>query len=718
MRCKRVRTPIMIQMEVMECGAAALGSVLGYYGKFLTLEELRVECGISRDGTSIINLLKAAEKFGLAAKALKKQASELFDFVFPAILFWEFKHFVVLEGFGKKGVYLNDPCMGPRRVSYEEFQRSFSGVILCFEKTAHFVKEGSPPSLFQDLRIRFKGMHNPFRFLFFTGCCLLVPNIVLVFSLVAIVDTVFSRVFFPWKGEYIQVIVLIACFTGILTWMQQYVMSRLNQKLSMRFSSEFLWHLFKLPTNFYSQRHASEVACRIGLNDTIAEILTGPVTSAVINMVLVVFYALIMFSIDIAIASIGCVFGVLNLIVAQQIFKSGSIERARLQPDLAKSIAQSLGILQNMEVVKVKGIESKVFSRWAGAYTNVVNSIQVIEKNNAGLSSMPVLLQSLAVAALLWIGSVHIIQGSLTPGKLIGLQLLLVSFFLPTNSLVGLSTQVQMLKLHLQRLNDVTKNKVDSIYLARRSKKDTKLKLMGELEFQNVTFQYAPLSPPAIKNISFTIRPGKWLALVGAAGSGKSTISKLAMGLFYPTSGKILYNGVPLENISVDLFRNSVASVNQEIFLFSGTIRNNLTFWNDQISDEVLFHAAQDAAIHDEISMRDKGYNSLLSEGGRNMSGGERQRLEIARAFLYEPSILILDEATSALDSKTEQEIVERIRQRGCSVLMIAHRLSTIRDCDEIIVLDQGCIVQRGTHEELKQISGVYQALVESEGSG
>jgi ATP-binding cassette subfamily C protein len=484
----------------------------------------------------------------------------------------------------------------------------------------------------------------------------------------------------------------------------------LNQKLSIQFSSEFLQHLFKMPMNFYSQRFSGEIAYRMTLNDSVVETLTGPVTSAFLNLLLVVFFAIVMISYEPLIASIGIFLGICNLFVMRWVFQVRANAYAAMQQSRGKSVEESISGLQNIETLKSKGLESDFFLKWVGYYTRQLNAIQSIGRKDVFASAVPVLFQSITIAFLLSIGSFKIVSGALSISKLMVLQSLMMYFLQPINQFVQFGALIQNMKIDLDRLKDVLDNKVDP-YLLKSSEK-TVSKLKGCLEFRNVSFKYAPLSSPVLENVSFILKPGQRIAFVGPSGSGKSTVTRLASGLYQPTEGEILYDGIPIHELSKESFTNSISVVNQEIFLFSGSIRDNLTFWNPSVPDDVLIKSAKDALIHDEISKRPKGYDSILLEEGRNLSGGERQRLEIARALIYNPSLIILDEATSALDSKLETIFSEKLRQRGCSALMVAHRLSTIRDCDEIIVLNKGVIAERGTHEELKSIGGIYSELI------
>lgn len=711
----RVKTPTIIQMEAVECGAASLAIILGFFGRYVPLEELRIDCAVSRDGSNAFNIVKAAEKYGLAASGHSKNLEDLQDGPFPMILFWEYKHFLVLEGFGKNKVYLNDPASGPRMIGVEEFNESYSKVCLIFHLTDAFQPAGKPRPLWAKLEKRLKNIPGAFSYIFFTGVALLLPGFAMPAFLVFFLDTFFSRSLISFPREFLWAVFLTALFAGTLTWIQSYFLNRLHSKLSLRFSSEFLWHLLRLPVSFYSQRYAGEIGYRMTLNDRVVDSLTGSILSTLLSTLLVLFYGALMLFYDPAIALIGIAGGFLNLCAMLLVFRARKNIYACLQQDLAKTVSESISGLQHIESIKAKAAEPNFFSKWAGYFVKNINSRQKIGQKDAILSTLPIFFQFLTLSALLIIGSCRIIEGTLSISMLMGLQLLLANFLQPITRLVSFSEMIQNMQIDLDRLDDVTKNPIDPLYLSRPASKKGPEKLTGALEFKEVCFQYSPQSPFVIDHLSFNLKPGQRIALVGPTGSGKSTAAKLASGLYLPTSGKILYDGQPIEEISHALFYHSITTVDQDIFLFRGTIRENLTLWNQKVPDELLIDASRDASIHEEILSRKDGYDSMLEEGGANLSGGQRQRLEIARALLYHPSLLILDEATSSLDSKTEWEISQKICERGCSVLMIAHRLSTIQDCDEILVLNQGKIEQRGTHEELKKVEGLYQKLVDSE---
>jgi NHLM bacteriocin system ABC transporter peptidase/ATP-binding protein len=710
----RVKAPTVIQMEAVECGAASLAIILGYYGKFVPLEVLRIDCAVSRDGSSAFNIIKAAEKYGLKGAGYEKTTHELIDGPFPMILFWRYSHFLVLEGIKKNRVYLNDPATGPRVIPLDELQENYSNICLSFEKTEEFVADGKPPPFFKKILERLQNVSGALTHVFFTGAALLIPGLAAPAFLMFFLNTFFSESLVSFPKFFLIAVFSTALLASILTWLQNSILNRLHSKLSLCFSSQFFWHLLRLPVSFYTQRYAGEIGYRTILIDRIVDSLTHSILASFFNVILVLFYGAIMFFYSVTISWIAIIGGALNLMATALVFQSRKNLFACLQQDLGKTASQSISGLYHIESIKSKAMETNFFSTWAGYYVKNINSTQKIGQKDALLSTLPVLFQFLALTALLYIGCMQVIEGHLTLSMLMGLQLIFFRFLDPISRFVGFSQLIQNMHIDLDRVDDVMKNPIDPIY-NEKVRKEFPPRLKGELEFQNVQFQYSPQSPYTIDDLSFSLKPGQRIALVGPTGSGKSTAAKLAAGLYRQNVGKILFDGHNLEEIPRSLFCSSIATVDQDIFLFRGTIRENITLWNPKIPDEVLIEAARDAGVHEEIMLRKEGYDTLLDEGGANLSGGQRQRLEIARALLYRPSLLILDEATSSLDSKTEWEISNKIRDRGCSVLMIAHRLSTIQDCDEIIVLKEGKIDERGTHEELKKKGGPYQKLIESE---
>lgn len=713
---KRIHTPTVIQMEAVECGAAALGIVLAYFGKFVPLEVLRQKCGVSRDGSNAYNLIQAAEAYGVKAQGFKAEIEDLKEMSLPLIVFWSFNHFVVVEGFSPKWVYINDPASGPRKVSYKEFDEDFTGVVITLEPTASFVKSGTPPRLMPMLKERLYGSGSPLFYICLAGLLLVIPGIAVPAFTQLFFDQVLKEQRLSWITIISTSLFSLSVIVAAITWLQHSILARFYTKLSSSLTTSFLWHILRLPMSFYAQRFSGEIAHRISINEQIANILTTKIAASTVSISLILFYALIMFQYNVTITLISIVAALLNLVLLWVINRSRNDAYSRVQQESGKSIGFAIGALQNIESIKACGNEADLFSKWAGYYAKRVNAQREINLKDIILTAFPPFLQNLATIALLGIGAWKVLQGELTIGMLLALQALLLTFLAPVAELVNLGSLFQTMKIDVSRIDDVMKNQIDPVLLQQAQKKEMDAtRLQGYLEFRNVTFGYSPLDPPLIENLSFSLKPGQRLALVGPAGCGKSTIANLANGLYVPWSGQILFDGLERKEIPLSMMQNSLSSVDQRIFLFAGTLKENLSLWDTTMSDQDLVEGAKDAYIHEEIIARQYGYEAEVSEGGSNWSGGQRQRFEIARALAKNPRILVLDEATSSLDSKTEEIISKNIRKRGCTCIMIAHRLSTIQECDEILVLDLGKIVQRGTHEELKSQPGLYRELVEKE---
>ncbi len=719
---KRVKTPTLLQMEAVECGAAALGIILSHYGRIVPLPELRQECGVSRDGSKASNVLKAARSYGLEAKGLKRDLGQLQELNLPYIVFWQFNHFLVLEGFSGQRVYLNDPASGPRTVSLDEFDEGYTGVVLVMEPGAEFVKGGRKANTLFSLRSRLKGAVAALLYCTVAGFFL---------TLAGLVEPVFSQVFVDeiliegrqaWLRPLLLGMAITAVFQGGLTLLRLRYLRRLKIKLSVGMSGSFLWHILRLPMSFYAQRFAGEISDRTRLNDQVANVLSGHLATTVIDTVMVIFYILVMFQYDEILTSIVVGFAAINILTLRWISRQRIDASQRLMQEYGKAAGASIAGLQYIETLKASGVESDFFSKWSGYYTKAINSQQELGIANQIFSGLPVLLTSLSSALLLVIGGWRVIEGNLSIGMLIAFQAIVQNFELPVNNLVGFAGTLQELEGNLIRLDDVLNNPTDtqienSVQQNQNiATQSLSARLQGYIELRNLTFGYSRLDSPLIENFNLSVQPGQRVALVGGSGSGKSTIAKLVTGLYESWSGEICFDGQLREEIPKEILTNSIALVEQDILLFSGTVKDNLTLWDTTVSDKNLRQACQDAAIEDVVNSLAGAYNSELMEGGANLSGGQRQRLEIARALAQNPSILVMDEATSALDAEAEKIIDQNLRRRGCTCLIVAHRLSTIRDCDEIVVLERGKVVQRGTHEQLWQVEGVYSRLIRSEG--
>ena len=717
-RPRRARTPTVLQMEAVECGAAALGIVLAHFGRWVPLEELRIACGVSRDGSKASNVVKAARRYGLEAKGFKKEPQALRTTRPPMILHWNFNHFVVLEGFGKKGrVHLNDPAGGPRVVTEEELDQAFTGVVMTFQPGPEFEKRGEPPRLIPALRSRLAGTRSALAFVLLAGLALVIPGLVLpVFSRV-FVDSVLLENRRDWLPPLLWGMAAAALMTGALTWIQQIYLLRLETRMAVGASSRFLWHVLRLPSEFFSQRFAGDISSRVAINDRVAQLLSRDLATNALGTLMIVFFALILFQYDAVLTLVGIAIVSLNVAALRWVSRKRVDGNRRLAQDQGKLLGTAIGGLQTIETLKATGGESDLFTRWAGYQAKVVNGRQDLERYTQVLDAVPPMLSAVNTALILGIGGLRVMNGDMTLGGLVAFQLLMALFIAPVNRLVSLGGKLQTVEGDMNRLDDVLRYRIDpAVGSGPGDLPDGgPVKLAGHLELRNVSFGYSRLDLPLIEGLSLTLKPGSRVALVGGSGSGKSTLSRLVTGLYAPWEGEILFDGRSRAEIPPGVMTNSLAAVDQNVFLFEGSVRENLTLWDSTIPLPEVVAAAKDACIHEDVAARPGGYESPVEEGGANWSGGQRQRLEIARALVGRPSILVLDEATSALDPTTESRIDEALRRRGCTCLIVAHRLSTIRDADEILVLERGKVVQRGTHDELKGVEGPYARLISAE---
>ncbi|MBT3327227.1 MAG: NHLP family bacteriocin export ABC transporter peptidase/permease/ATPase subunit [Gemmatimonadales bacterium] len=714
------KTRTLLQMEAVECGAAALGSVLGYYGRVVSLEELRTACGVSRDGVTAKNIIRAARSYGLEVKGYRSEIAGLEEnTTLPAVLFWNFNHFLVLEGFDEDRVFLNDPATGPRTVTRAELDEGFTGVVLTFERGPDFVEEGSEPSLIQALKGRLAGSETAVLYAILAGLALVFPGLIVPTFSRVFVDQILIQRLDSWVVPLLTGMALTAVLRGVLTWLQSYYLLRLKTKLSVAHSGRFFWHVLRLPIEFYSQRYAGEVSHRVQLNDGVAALLSGKLASTAIDLVMIVFFGALMFMYDWALTLLAIFIVSFNLLAMKLVSAQRIDGNRRLLQEHGKYEGALMGSLRNIETLKATSREADLFSKLAGYQAKLENASQDLSIKTQVLQLAPSLLTGIGNAAVLGFGGYRIMQGDLTMGMLVAFQSLQQSFVGPVTNLLGLGAKLQEMVGDMTRLDDVLRYPADpqvSTGLEASETDHAAEKLTGRVELKNLTFGYSRLADPLISDFSLTLEPGARVALVGASGCGKSTISKLVARLYEPWSGEILLDGTPLSDVPRAVFTSSLAFVDQDLTLFEGSIRENLLMWDETVPDLHVIQAAKDAMIHDAIVERPGGYDSKLKEEGSNFSGGQRQRLDIARALCGNPRILVLDEATSALDAVTEKQIDENIRRRGCTCIIVAHRLSTIRDCDEIIVLDGGRVVQRGTHEALvADGDGWYTQLLSSE---
>jgi NHLM bacteriocin system ABC transporter peptidase/ATP-binding protein len=722
-RARRVRTPTILQMEAVECGAAALSIVLAHHGRIVPLEELRVACGVSRDGSKASNMVRAARAYGLEARGLKTEPPALRTLPVPMILHWNFSHFVVLEGFGKGVAHINDPAAGPVTITETELDEAFTGVALTLKPTPAFKKQGEFPSILKSLRLRLRGASLAVAFVVLAGLALVGPGLVAPTFNKIFIDDILIRGLGDWMRPLILAMVVAALITGGLVAFQQAYLLRLEGRLSLWSSSSFFWHILRLPVQFFTQRFAGDIGARVSLNDRVSGLLSGELATTGVNVLMVGVYAVLLFQYDLLLASVGVVTASLNLVALNWVSRKRTTLTQQLQQDSAKLLGVSMGALQTIENIKASGAESDFFARWAGFQAKVVKAEQRFGLTTMLLSSVPPFLMAVNGTLILGLGGMRVMDGQMTVGMLLAFQAVLGSFLGPINQLVNLGGTLQEVKADMVRIDDVLRSRLDPGLDAGVTSRPSALvseagfgsKLTGRLDIVDLSFGYSPLDPPLIQNFSLSLQPGSRIALVGSSGSGKSTVARLVAGLQAPWSGEILFDGRPRAAVPRETLVSSLAMVDQDICLFEDSVKDNLALWDGTVPETDLIQAARDACVHEEIVTRAGGYGSTVEEGGKNFSGGQRQRLEIARALALAPSILVLDEATSALDPTTEKRIDDNLRRRGCTCLIVAHRLSTIRDCDEIIVMDKGKIVQRGTHDQMIDVIGPYRSLITAE---
>ncbi len=743
---RRVKTPTVLQMEALECGAASLAMILGYYKKYVSLEVLRVDCGVSRDGTKATNILKAARKYGLEAKGFKMEIEKLREVKAPAILFWNFNHFVVFEGFKGKKVYLNDSAIGRRIVEPDEFDESFTGVVLVFQKGAEFKKGGEKPKVWPRLKKRLGGLGSIFTFLGFLSFLYFIPGFVYPLFSRFFIDEILIKNSMNLLKPLLVAMAVTCVISTFLQAIQNTVLMRFQARLSLSSASKFIDHIFKMPVQFFVQRLPGELCNRISSCDSISALISGQLIGVVINLVSTIFFLILMLLYDIPLTIISVTLTAVVVVVFRITSERVKNKSFKIQMEDGKLSGITMSGIDMIESLKASGSENDFFMQWSGQQAKVLQETQRLVRTNTGNSIIPQLISSVQGILILTVGALRVMDGHLTIGMLMAFQTLLSHFSGPINSFLSLGSSLLSANADMQRIDDVMEYPIPKIFkedfesegvgsdgeagkthevsFERVSEKSVIFppplgyqpfkKLEGYISLKDIVFGYSPLAEPLINGLNIEFTPGKRVALVGATGSGKSTIGKLVSALYAPWSGEILFDGKSLSQIEKKQFAASVSVVNQSISLFEGTVKDNITMWDKTVPEEVYIQAAKDACIHDVIASRPNGYYSKVGEGGRNFSGGQRQRLEIARALATNPRIIIMDEATSALDAITEQTVDQNIRRRGCTSIIIAHRLSTIRDCDEIIVLDHGQIVQRGTHNELIAQEGTYKALIAS----
>ena len=714
----KARVPVIIQMEALECGAACLAMIMAYYGKWVPLEQLRVDCGVSRDGSSAKNVLIAARSYGFDARGYRMEPDDLVQGgTFPCIIHWNFNHFVVLSGFQHGKAILNDPARGIVSVPMEEFDKSFTGICLMITPTDGFVPGGKPKSVWKFARSRLAGTGAAVAFVVLSS---------LITVLMDIIRPGFSRIFMDrlltwknpeWLYPFLGGLAVISAVQILVSAVHAVYSNKLDGKMSVVGNMTFLWKVLHLPMEFFSQRMVGDIQDRQNANTSIAGSLINTFAPLALNIIMMLFYLVVMLRYSCILTVVGISSIVINMVLSQVITaKRVNMTRVQMR-DNAKLASATISGMEMIETIKSSGAENGYFERWSGYQASVNAQTAKFAKSNLWLMVLPSFVSTMTNTVITMLGVFLVMHEEFTVGMIMAFQGFLSSFVAPAESLISAGQTVMEMRTAMERIEDVMQYPEDPCFNNQDTEEEeiSYAKLSGNVELKNVTFGYSRLAEPLIRDFSMTMKPGSKVAFVGASGCGKSTIAKLISGLYQPWSGEILFDGKPISQINRSIFTGSLAVVDQDVILFEDSIASNIKMWDESIEDFAMILAARDAQLHDDIVLRDGGYNYKISEGGRDFSGGQRQRLEIARVLAQDPTIIIMDEATSALDAKTEYDVVKSIADRGITCIVVAHRLSTIRDCDEIIVLDKGLVVERGTHEELMTLGGKYKELITSE---
>ncbi len=706
------KTPTVFQMEMTECGAASLSMIFGYYGKFLPLEQMRIETGVSRDGCNARNILRCARKYGLECKGYRKEPEDLKKLKMPCLIHWNFNHFVVLEGFKHGHVYINDPAYGRRKLTLEDLDESFTGVVLTFQKTKEFKKEKKQHTTASFILKRMKGQWGVLFKLFFVGLLLVAPCLMLPVLSQVFIDDVLLNGYKDWLTRlliFMGSCLILKCglelYKGLL-------LQKLRSKLQLTSGLKFLNHMFRLPIEFFDQRYAGDLINRTDNNNDINDFASGQLTDTLLDILTASFYLVILILYSPLMTAIGAVNIFLCLLVTLVSNKRMKTDNIRMQMDAGKLSGAVCAGISITDTIKASGIEREYGNRLVGHQSKLSNVQQKMNRFQQILSILPQVAGQITDILLLLVGGALVIRGQLTMGMLVAFNSMFDSFNEPINNLIGFFSSMQKLKSNIRRVEDIEKYPTDISMAETKTSDDVVGKLNGNVELRDVAFGYSRLKEPLIEHFEIKVKTGESIAFVGPSGCGKSTVSKILSGLYNPWEGELIFDGKQAKEIPHNVITASVATVSQNIMLFSGSVRDNLTMWSSAVLEEDMVQAAKDACIHDFIMTCPGGYDYVLEENGANLSGGQRQRLEIARALTLKPTVLIMDEATSALDPIIEKNVLDNIRRRGITCIIVAHRLSAFRDCNQIIVMKNGKIVQTGTHLSLIRQEGIYRSMV------
>ena len=701
------KTPTIYQMEATECGAASLSMIFAYFGNYVPLEKMRVETGVSRDGCNAGNIMRAARKYGLECKGFRKEPASLKKLTPPCIIHWNFNHFVVFEGFKNGYAYLNDPASGRRKLTFEELDQGFTGIVLTFQLTDKFEKNKKEDKLIDFVKARLNGQYSVLGQLLYIGLLMVFPGLVLPILTQIFMDEVLcglNRSWFWYLFLFMAGTLLLKVFLNLYRGI---TLEKLRNKMALMSSHSFLTRLFRLPIGFFDQRYVGDLVSRVDNNTNVSDFLADDLAETVLNMFVAIFYLLLLLLYSPVLTIVSVISMVANLIlmkIGSDVVSKTIMKQQQDAGKLAGAVCAGLSITSTL---KASGAENEYVGRILGFSAKSSVTEQNLNRMQQILASLPEALMKISDVLILMLGGLLVIKGEFTVGMLTAFISLSGSFSEPVGQLVEFVQKIQTLKADMSRVQDIHNYGLDPKYEDRVHAERVK-KLSGQVSLKGISFGYSRLGKPLVEDFSFELSSGKSIAFVGSSGCGKSTVSKIISGLYQPWEGEVCFDKIPMKQIPPEILDVSVSTVSQKVTLFSGTIRENLTMWNDHVLEKDIINAAKDACIHDVITQKPGAYDYQLSEGAANLSGGQRQRLEIARALATNPTVLIMDEATSALDPIVEKQIIDNIKRRGCTCIIVAHRLSAIRDCDEIIVMKQGKIVQRGSHEQLSSVKGHY----------